>query len=361
MVQTVNGDKVEVADASMTKQHWKRNKKPSVNFYERPFAVDRQLEDQTYLIEKNRNPRFFEPTKVDKVRSETICAKKGNSRAVAVKANVLNKIVREASGVYNYAIVAPPRSITNEKIKPDPDPETNPLMRPYAMAAYSKPKMCSYGHRPGSASRVFNPSTMKIRLRHGEIVATGNPNKIGIGLPVAVLQKLLYAPRIPKPGEEFDETESKANSKAHTAISNDMNDDDPYNLFSMESTSEYPLQTEESRVTGGTVTEKDSWVSRNESRMSNESPRDEQTDSFSTKRKKSKKKPQKLAPVRTNKYFKCFLSQNFEFDFHSVHRRILRIDTECEAIRRPTCVGRSLSSNKTSAGRSLQVEAQSKL
>lgn len=38
----------------MTKKYWQRNKKPNINLLECPFATDRQLEDQKYLIEQNK-------------------------------------------------------------------------------------------------------------------------------------------------------------------------------------------------------------------------------------------------------------------------------------------------------------------
>ena len=60
-------------------------------------------------MEYNRNPRLHIPTKVDKVRSEQIIAKQGASRDVGIKAKVVNKIVREASGKHSYVIVPPPR------------------------------------------------------------------------------------------------------------------------------------------------------------------------------------------------------------------------------------------------------------
>jgi len=59
---------------------------------------DCQLEDQRLLQIKNRNPQLLIPTKVERVRSEIMIAKHGSSRPIAVKANVINKVVREAKG-----------------------------------------------------------------------------------------------------------------------------------------------------------------------------------------------------------------------------------------------------------------------
>lgn len=199
MYRVVVDGGIEQYEKHMPTSHWKKNKIPSVNFIrDTPFATDRQLEDQRLLIERNRNPRSFEPTKVDKVRSETIIAPIGASRDVAVKANILNKIVREASGVHDYTIVPPPRQVSLKKKKHEMlEPELNPKVRPYAKEAKMKPTVCSFGHRPSSASRTFHPATMKFRLKHGEIASAGdNPTKTGFGLPVSVLKQVLYAPRI---------------------------------------------------------------------------------------------------------------------------------------------------------------------
>ncbi len=201
MVRKTLEGKIEQYDKAMPESYWLRNKKQVVDLkHGTPFAIDRQLEDQRFTMERNRNPQFYNTTKVDKVRSELIIAKKGASRAVAVKANVLNKIVREASGIHNYTIVAPPRGASSlqEQTTEILDPETNPRVKSYATEAKQKPVLCSFGHRPSSASRTFHPATMKFRLKHGEIAA--DTNKTGFGLPVAVLKQILYAPKISMPG-----------------------------------------------------------------------------------------------------------------------------------------------------------------
>ena len=71
---------------------------------------------------------------------------------------MLNKIVRDASGVHTYALIPPINDSTisanqNQSI----DPETNPVMKPYRDQINRKPIMASFGHRPRSASRTFHP------------------------------------------------------------------------------------------------------------------------------------------------------------------------------------------------------------
>jgi len=185
-------------DDSKVMNHWRRNRKTTVDLLELPVAVDRQLEDQRMQQDFNRNPRLHIPTKVDKVRSEQIIAKKGSSRDVGLKANVVNKFVREASGIHTYALIPPPR-LKGETIPMDADPETNPFVKTYAKETKKKPHMVSFGHRPSSASRTFNPGTMKIRMKHNELARAPAEGKFEFGLSVGILGKLLKAPHIEAP------------------------------------------------------------------------------------------------------------------------------------------------------------------
>lgn len=215
MVQAVPKEGIiEQYDKPMPRKHWQRTRKQTVNYaYDTPFATERQLEDQRLLQLQNRNPQALIPTKSDKLRSDILNARKGESRAVAVKAHVVNKIVREASGVYNYALVPPPRQkFDDEEEVQKIDPELHPKLKPYASEAKMKPIICSFGHRPKSASRTFHPATMKFRLRHSEIAKITSNTQTGFGLPVAVLAKVLHAPQIrpPSAAENFvDDTISE--------------------------------------------------------------------------------------------------------------------------------------------------------
>lgn len=220
-IRKLNHDKLEQYEAPMPSLYWQRNKKSSVDIHDNNFAVDRQLEDQRLAMEYNRNPQLNIPTKCDKVRSEQMIAKIGNIRPITMKAHHVNKIVREASGELHYAIVAPPRK-PNEVVIEEMDPDTHPLMRPYAKEANKKPTMCSFGHRPTSASRTFHPATMNVRLKHNQVAkAHSDPNKTGFGIPVAVLSKILYAPRIPK--SLFEDSEEQTQITKNTL--------DPHGLF----------------------------------------------------------------------------------------------------------------------------------
>lgn len=198
MVRIEKDGKIEQLDLAMPKSYWMRTRKPTVDYLrDTPFATDRQLEDQRIQQMVNRNPQLHIPTKVDKVRSQVIVAPKGESRSVAMKANALNKFVREASGVHNYTIVAPPKQFSNDvTVKEILDPETNPRVRSYAVESKQKPVLCSFGHRPSSASRTFHPATMKLKLRHGAIMPALDPHRTTVGLPVAVLKKVISAPPI---------------------------------------------------------------------------------------------------------------------------------------------------------------------
>lgn len=221
----VSGNLLQQFDEDRISNHWRRNKKASIDLQELPVAVDRQLEDQRILMERNRNPQLNVPTKVDRVRSEQIIAKVGTSRAVAIKAKVLNKIVREVSGMNDYVITAPPRS-EFEIFEPEVDADTNPHFKAYAKETKNNPVIVSFGHRPRSASRTFNPATMRFRMRHSEMVKAPGAGKYGFGLPVGILAKILKAPKI----EHFGANQSL-----------DREDDgslpslppDPHDLFSL--------------------------------------------------------------------------------------------------------------------------------
>jgi len=203
-------------------------------------------------------------------------AKKGSSRPVAIKANVLNKIVREASNVHSYVIIPPPRvkdgsGKTNDDDN-DIDPETHPRFRIYAKEANRKPTVMSFGHRPRSASRVFHPATMRIKLKHGEIAHSNNVSKdaTGFGLPVAILSQVIKAPHISK---ELMETATESPKI------------DPYNLFGAPSS---PLIEHQQHRDNDSITEA-TWVSNNESSLSRSLTL--------TGRNKGKKKNKKLEPL----------------------------------------------------------------
>ena len=74
---------------------------------------------------------------------------------------------------------------------------SNSRFGPYTSESNCSPSLTSFGHRPISASRTFHPCTMRIRLRHDEIVkTTKKKRKTGFGLSPMVLEKLLHAPKL---------------------------------------------------------------------------------------------------------------------------------------------------------------------
>jgi len=256
--RAVHGTKLEQWSEERVSSHWKRNKKAAVDLLELPVAIDRQLEDERLLMEKNRNPQINAPTKMDKVRSEQIIAKVGSTRSVAVKAAVLNKIVREASGVNTYVITAPPRSL-EDKPEDISDPDTNPHFKAYAKETKKKPIIVSFGHRPRSASRTFNPATMRFRMRHGEMVKTSSEGQYGFGLPVGVLAKILKAPKISNNGTfgaqgGGDDDASMEDAAAASRY-------DPHDLFSLPGSPNGGLEDSVSELQQGSAGA-ESWVSQ---------------------------------------------------------------------------------------------------
>ncbi len=213
MVRIVKNEVLEQFDKPCREVHWRRNKKQAINFFdESPFAIERQLEDQRTGMKFNHNPQLSSIMKVDVVRSEKIIQKQDAENTLTVKAREVNRIVREASGCHSYALVPPPnkakKSAQQEVEKIDPD--THPSMKSYAREATSKPIICSFGHRPRSASRTFHPATMKVKLKHGEVVKSESGGRTGFGLPVAVLAQLLYAPKLQYPGSIHDDHEDSS-------------------------------------------------------------------------------------------------------------------------------------------------------
>ena len=203
-------------DAPMPAAHWARTKKFSVDLNEHAFALDRQLEDQRFLRDNNRNKWNNVLMKCDKTKSEKF-GRKGSLNPLKTKAKVLNKIVREASGVFDYALVPPIQKKKKPKKQGEPgspilDPDMNPYVDVYKKESQQKPKVVNYGHRPRSANRVFHPGTMKFHLKHGQIVHPRKEGKSGFGLSVVQLQQVLSSGRLPRPGEELEDDGGKLNS-----------------------------------------------------------------------------------------------------------------------------------------------------
>jgi hypothetical protein len=168
----------------------------------------------------------------------SVCVRECVCVHICVFSNMLLTVC--SLGVNSYALVPPPKqastagdgtslSAHTTKAPQEIDPDTHPRLKVYAKEARLKPIICSFGHRPSSASRTFHPATMRLKLKHGEIIKThtqsssssaaaadgtkqqthtnahsqGNTNntskhaaKTGFGLSVNVLSKLLYAPKL---------------------------------------------------------------------------------------------------------------------------------------------------------------------
>jgi hypothetical protein len=178
-------------------KEWLRTKRAEVDLkHQTPFALERQLEDQRFQIEKNRNPRGLEATRMEKPRSEVMIQTSKASDPLITKIKVVNKIVRDATGVYNYTLVPPARKNRN-KVPEKLDPDTHPLTKPYREAAKQVTSGTSFGHRPSSASRTFVPGTMAIRLKSEEMLKTVKSGSFGLN--PATLSKLLVAPMYVNP------------------------------------------------------------------------------------------------------------------------------------------------------------------
>ena len=76
----------------------------------------------------------------------------GGFRDVGIKAKVVNKIVREASGMHSYVIVPPPRK-KGEVIELDLI-QRRILCGAICQGDEEEARDCIFGHRPRSASRA---------------------------------------------------------------------------------------------------------------------------------------------------------------------------------------------------------------
>lgn len=137
---------------------------------------------------------------------------------------MINKIVREVSGVHTYTLV-PPIVKKGKRVKQVVDPDTHPLMKPYRDESTRNPVMCSFGHRPSSASRTFHPSTMNFRLQHEEVAAVAGKGQSGFGLQPAVLAKLLHAPHLDSHQGGDNDEDSRCSTRPPSGW------EDPHSLF----------------------------------------------------------------------------------------------------------------------------------
>ena len=268
---------IEHWEKPMPAQYWARNKKASINLNnDVPLAIERQFSDQQFLIEKNRNPRLYEPMKCDKPILEVRFGKKGVPTPLGMKAKALNRIVREVSEVKDYVITAPLKTKEDlKKLKDEPfDPDVHPLMKPYRKEANQKPKMMNFGHRPRSANRTFHPATMKIKLDHGEIARAGiDSNKSTFGLPVVVLSKVIQAPKLFHNSDVEGRLGSE--SKGHTPKTNKADLEDPLGLFDIPFDSNSPMDGHGARASAmddnGIPNNTESWLDADMSQFDNES------------------------------------------------------------------------------------------
>ena len=168
-----------LAETPRARLHWRRNKRPAVDLAEHPFAVERQLEDQRALMRRNRWEGIV-PGEERRLRTLPEVEDSGT--------RWVGEIIRAETGVTDYVASPRPRPLPR---RPVLDADTLPLLRPYRREAQAKPTARSFGHRPSSASRTFHPASMKVRLRHGEVVQAPLVETGGLGLPTASLAALL--------------------------------------------------------------------------------------------------------------------------------------------------------------------------
>jgi hypothetical protein len=103
MVRLLHNEVLTQYDKAVRSNTHKRERVCSINFFdESPFALDRQFEDQKHTINFNRNPQLGVKMKSDSCRSEALfdSTAQDATDAAAIKAKVVNKIVRHYSGTW---------------------------------------------------------------------------------------------------------------------------------------------------------------------------------------------------------------------------------------------------------------------
>ena len=109
----INENTIQEYDVQKRKSHWMKNRKgPSINLIDDgSFLVDRQLEDQRILMNKNKNPQLEVPTNADKTRSQSCLRKKVRARSPHRSMDFFSSIPSTVS--------SPESKLWMEKIRPE--------------------------------------------------------------------------------------------------------------------------------------------------------------------------------------------------------------------------------------------------
>ena len=173
--------------------HRKRIRQPTVSIVSNPCCTTRQLTDEYELMRLNRNPQLYAVTKADVQRSQRLNTQHDDylqrTDVNAVKKKVLRKAkLQEEVLAMELAAAAgdlPDAGDLDARI----DPANIPHFDVYNKELTAHMKGPSYGHRPRSAGRIFNPLAQTLT----QAPPGGNAHKTVPGMSVAQLRGLLTA------------------------------------------------------------------------------------------------------------------------------------------------------------------------
>ncbi|CAM9367099.1 unnamed protein product [Chrysoparadoxa australica] len=142
----------------MTRQEKLRVRIPGVD-EENPFCQERRICEEERLMALNRNPMLHGMASHEMKRSASFCVDKMAASAsfTARTQRILNKTLGPSAGAYILGAAHTGQDSITFDIRQDTD--INPELEPYRREI-SRIKGISFGHRPGSGQRTFNPGTM---------------------------------------------------------------------------------------------------------------------------------------------------------------------------------------------------------
>jgi hypothetical protein len=171
----------------------------SIDVKANPYCEQRRLEEEQRLQALNRNPQLNHLTRADMKRSESFLMSGSASRRRAIEAQrrilAASDVGRpnrsNITGASSSSSVPTLKDITQPTVKSIPAASSmEDILQPYAKEAMAAPSS-SFGHRPSSAQRMFNPTTMSTnvdRLRRPSLIGPGRKR---IGMSSTMLQQLL--------------------------------------------------------------------------------------------------------------------------------------------------------------------------
>jgi hypothetical protein len=194
---------------SSSAANWARRGDPNLileaSLKTNPSAEARQRDDLSQLMTYNKNPRLLELTSADTCRSASYLPKPKEQTGVKQQLfKVTTKSLSRATGeplrdvtqrLSQVSFSPPPRrkaAAAAQLGMSETDIEDAPVMKNYDTALKLAPP--SFGHRPGSASRTFNPVTMGtkkdrgVKKRKGKVGGRGNVTGV---MSTAMLKALL--------------------------------------------------------------------------------------------------------------------------------------------------------------------------